>query len=140
MHGQGFRRKCPECGQDVSHIKDRLSHRELQGPRNISSTNVDRLFDDNGNRFLYIEEKNTREASISKGQLRALRALSNYPENEVWIVKGNPSRLSVYQLNGADHAALITGGTWIEYQQLVFDWFAAYGVILVAEPQPELFK
>lgn len=123
MHGEGHRRRCPECGQEVAHITDTLSHRELRGPRNITSSNLDRFFDDNGRRFLAIEEKAPNE-DISKGQGLMLRHLACVPMVDVWFVKGDPSELTVRRVTppGSPLEA-VASGDFATYQNAVADWF-----------------
>ena len=118
MHGEGDRRYCPSCGQSVLHISDMLSHRELRGPRNITSSNIDRVFDDRG-RFLFIEEKRDGE-TMSKGQMLMLQALSR--RHDVWVVKGTPEALYVYTVH-SDGLDLLEMGDWSLYQRMVDDWF-----------------
>ena len=118
MGGEGHRRKCPTCGQDVTHIDDTLSHRELNGPRNITSSNIDRMFDDNG-RILFIEEKNMLE-QMPNGQKRALKALSN--QVDVWVVIGSPDALIIYEIDKGDISDGIEGN-WDYYQNAVYNWF-----------------
>lgn len=131
MHGEGHRRRCPSCSQQVSHLPDVLGHRELQGPRQITSANVDRIFDDAGRRFLVIEEKQPSEA-IKAGQLRLLKNLAALPTIEVWGVRGTPESLRVTRL-GNDPAVLVEdGGTFEDYQRVVSDWFGSP----VAAPSP----
>jgi hypothetical protein len=113
MHGEGHRRK-PVPG-------DLLGNLELRGPRNITSSNIDRIFDDGGRRFLVIEEKNEGE-DAPEGQRKLLRALSQLPNVTVWVVRGTPWELSVKELvNGS--LRWIAKGDWEDYQSAVHEWF-----------------
>ena len=123
MWGEGHRRNCPGCGQNVEHMRDVLGNRELRGPRNITSANVDRIFDDNGQRFLIIEEKNPHE-KCSEGQRALLRALSRLNHVTVWFTQGTPDNLTVYEIRG-DTRRRISTGTIDDYQHLVDAWFAS---------------
>lgn len=119
MHGNGARRNCPECGQRVGHITDKLSHRELRGPRQITSSNIDRIFDDEGRRMLLIEEKQPNEP-VPGGQWALLRALGKIPEITVWGVRGTPDSLRITDLVSLE---VLAEGNWDTYQQAVTDWF-----------------
>ena len=120
MHGDGSRRVCPECGQGVAHISDQLSHRELRGPRNITSSNPDRIFDDNG-RLLFIEEKRADEPNAKKGQLRLLLSLAEY--HDVWAAKGEPNNLTLWKVHPEGRYETIGQGDFGWYQERVLDWF-----------------
>lgn len=133
MYGDGHRRTCPCCGREVLHDNSRLSNLELRGPRNITSTNLDRLFDDSGKRFLIVEEKRPGEA-YPGGQRKALIALAHLtPLLEVWVAEGTPEQLQVYRLvpvrsNNGDQEQcamkhLLASGTFGDYQKLTLDWF-----------------
>lgn len=102
----------------VENMRHVLSNLELRGPRNITSSNIDRCFDDNG-RFLFVEEKNDRE-SMPNGQRRMLLTLSH--QHDVWIVKGSPDRLKIWTLQDGEHAVLAEG-SMSTYQSAVFSWF-----------------
>lgn len=128
MYGQGHRRICPECGQSVAHDDNGVSHRELQGPRNITSSNIDRVFDDDG-RLLFIEEKHWGEPATN-GQRRLLAALAE--EHTVWLVRGEPENLEVWSISGgrrrADGEYILRGkqevvGAFEDYQRAVLHWF-----------------
>ena len=90
MHGNGHRRCCPTCGQSVVAFRDVLANRELQGPRQITSSDIDRIFDDRG-RFLMIEEKNPGEQALT-GQKRLLAALAGLPGGRRLGGAGQPRR------------------------------------------------
>lgn len=126
MHGEGQRRKCPECGQSVTHIEDNISHRELRGPRNITSSNGDRLFDDGGRRFLFIEEKHTNEPPASRGQKGLLQGLASQPNFTVWACKGVPSRLTLFHVlpHGEGFTVIGEDKDFDWYQEQVYEWFA----------------
>lgn len=114
----------------MSHITDVLSHRELRGPRNITSSNVDRMFDNNG-RVLLIEEKGPNEI-VSEGQKIALQALANLPAATVWLVRGTPDALRVDRVRPRreGYEVLLDVGDWEAYQRLVGRWFG----IVQSEP------
>jgi len=119
MHGEGDRRTCPTCQQPVDHIPNHISNRELRGPRQITSSNIDRVLDDHG-RFLFIEEKHEDE-TVPKGQGRMLRALSYH--HDVWLVRGNPERLRIWQII-CGNTAILADGDYTTYQKAVLRWFA----------------
>lgn len=102
-------------------MRDHLSVQELRGPRNITSSNVDRIFDDNGQRFLIIEEKGSSE-KVAKGQTRLLRNLAASEQITVWGVRGTPDELEVWRLT-ADGKQLVAAGNWDDYQRAVMEWF-----------------
>lgn len=130
MHGEGARRVCPTCGQPTPEgLRDSLSVRELRGPREITSSNIDRCFDDAGRRFLFIEEKNNLE-QIRDGQRRMLRSLARLPTVDVWGVQGTPNELAIYKIN-SDGSRVVDRGDWGTYQAAVNDWFDA------STPAPE---
>ena len=121
MHGTGHRQVCPTCGQSVTHITDTLSHRELRGPRNITSSNIDRLYDDGRTgRMLGIEEKNPGEA-IPDGQNKALHALADRFD-DVWVVIGTPDDLTIYE-SVEGNWTMLGRGDWGYYQDSIFDWY-----------------
>lgn len=125
MHGEGHRRNCPECGQSVAHLRGAvLAFKELRGPRNITSSDVDRIFDDGGRRFLVIEEKTENERPISHGQKQLLSALARLPMFTVWLARGTPERLSVYDWASDDPAPFLQDITFDQYQEAVAQWFA----------------
>lgn len=124
MHGNGHRTHCHECGQPVDHL-DRLAHLrwvELRGPRNITSSDLDRIFDDRGQRFLVVEEKRPNEV-VPPGQKRMLYALADTPGFTVFGVVGTPEALTVWELRPNGTRRWITDGTVAEYQAAVMDWF-----------------
>lgn len=127
MHGDGARRVCSECGTPVSPGSTYISHRELRGPRNITSSNIDRVFDDHGNRVLFIEEKSLREASsITAGQKGLLYSLARIPNAETWVAIGDVSEVTVYRLHGRGPSdQLLHRGCWEAYQDLVEKWYAS---------------
>lgn len=124
MYGDGIRRNCPTCGQDVRHITDILSHRELRGPRNITSANLDRIFDDGGRRFLVIEEKTSAEKLLSSGQRGLLLALARLPMFTVWFARGTPQSLELFDF-GSDQPWPFLEGDFTQYQNAVSRWFAS---------------
>lgn len=115
MHGQGTLRKCI-CGGDDPACSQ---HLELRGPRNITSSNIDRCFDDGGKRFLFIEHKHENEA-IPGGQSFMLKALARLPQMTVWITKGSPDRLVIYEI-GTGAAPVV--GDWSTLQAKADAWF-----------------
>lgn len=118
-----MRRVCPECGQSVRGLKDSLSHRELRGPRNITSTNMDRLFDDGGKRFLVIEEKRPTE-KIPGGQHACLAALSKLPMFTVWLARGTPDELTLTDFHPSAPSEPFAERIPFEtYQAYVDQWF-----------------
>lgn len=121
MHGEGHRRRCPSCGQSVTHMRDVLGNCELRGPRQITSSNIDRIFDDNGSRFLMIEEKGPEE-KIPAGQGRLLRSLSALPGVDVWGVRGTPQELTVSRIT-PERSIVIFRGDLTAYQQAVGAWY-----------------
>ena len=129
MHGNGHRRCCPTCGQSVVAFRDVLANRELQGPRQITSSDIDRIFDDRG-RFLMIEEKNPGEQALT-GQKRLLAALAGLPEVDVWGVRGNPDDLTVWQITPTGSQVLLAGVGFSSYQALVSDWFRSPRTVAV---------
>lgn len=122
MWGEGRRRTCPECGQSVTHIADSLSHRELRGPRNITSSNVDRIFDDGGQRFLIIEEKKPNER-VSHGQRQMLTALSRIPSVDVWLARGTTERIDLSDVADGNPWPFLQGINFDGYQKAVANWF-----------------
>lgn len=121
MHGQGHRRNCPSCGQSVTHLRDVLANCELRGPREITSSNVDRIFDDGGKRFLVIEEKNWNEP-VAADQIRMLRALASVPRFDVWGVRGDPDDLTISRIL-PNRTVGIAAGEFDIYQAAVDAWF-----------------
>jgi hypothetical protein len=124
MHGEGERRRCPHCHQNMSNdTPDSLSNRELRGPREITSSDIDRVFDDAGRRFLFVEEKAPNE-HVPRGQDRMLRALAALPHVDVWGVRGTPDRLRIVPITptGAD-ASRVIEGDFDAYQRAVLTWF-----------------
>lgn len=107
----------------MEHMRDVLGNNEVRGPRNITSSNVDRIFDDAGKRFLIIEEKNPGE-QIKEGQRRLLANLAKLPRVDVWGVRGTPDALTVNALTptGFERTA---EGDFDTYQRCVHAWFAA---------------
>jgi hypothetical protein len=103
-------------------MRDVLATHELRGPREITSSNVDRAFDDNGQRFLLIEEKNPDEA-VARGQQILLRRLATLPTVDVWFVRGNPDRLSVWKV-APEGSTRLCDGDMGAYQRQVLAWFA----------------
>ncbi len=123
-HGSGHRGVCPTCGQSVTHITDILSHRELRGPRNITSSNIDRLYDDGRTgRMLGIEEKNPGEP-VPDGQNQALHALA-VRFDDVWLVVGTPDDLTISESVEGGWTEL-GSGDWGYYQDSVLDWYRPY--------------
>lgn len=119
---KGDRRICPTCRQEVGpHITpDHLSCYGINGPRGISSSNVDRIFDDDGRRFLLIEEKWPDEG-IPRGQGKLLLGLAKLPQWTVWLVKGTPESVAVMDI--AQRRWLLEGQPFSSYENLVNDWF-----------------
>lgn len=132
MHGRGDRRICGECNQPVKPemVPDLLGYRELRGPRNITSSNIDRAFDDDGQRCLVIEEKRENE-DLSDAQLGMLRSFACRSEVEVWLVLGNPDRLEVQRVYPDGKRVVIASGDFAAYQSAVWDWFE--------QPAPDLW-
>lgn len=122
-HGGGDRRVCHECGQPVPSASNHISHRELRGPRQITSSNVDRIFDDRGLRFLIIEEKQQNER-LSHGQTQLLKSLAQLPTVDVWGVRGTPDSLTVKQIT-PDGSTTIATGNFTDYQAAVSSWFGS---------------
>lgn len=120
----GGRRRCPECGQPVAHIPDVLSHRELRGPRQITSSNVDRAFDNNGH-ILFIEEKHPRE-EVPAGQAWLLRSLARPKSTTVWLARGVPDNLLVWRVGHTQpgDSVVFEGGDFDDYQAAVSAWYA----------------
>lgn len=123
MHGEGHRRSCPTCGQAVTHVRDVLGNRELRGPRNITSSNLDRIFDDHGCRFLIVEEKQPGEPACSSGQRSLLVSLSKLPMFTVWGARGTPDDLTLFTVEGGLFVPSAKGDFDV-YQAAVLDWFA----------------
>ena len=128
-HGNGHRRRCPDCGQSVEHMRDHLPNRELRGPRQITSSNIDRIFDDGGQRFLMIEEKAPAEP-VSAGQTRLLRALAAVPQVTVWGVRGTPDNLTVTAIRPGSTETIVESGSFDTYQQQVDQWFRVDSCVL----------
>lgn len=125
MHGEGHLRKCRECGADVRGRNDVLAFLELRGPRNITSSNVDRIFDDGGKRFLIIEEKQPGE-KLKAGQHKLLANLARLPLVDVWGVKGTPDSLAVsHYRSDTGTWERIGEGDMRTYERCVHAWFAA---------------
>ncbi len=120
MHGEGSRRVCPECGQSVIGI-DLPTHRELRGPRNITTTNIDRAIDDKGRRFLFMEHKRPDE-SMPDGQKRFLFGLARQPNTTVWVTSGDTDQLELWELG--DTAVRLGVMNWDGLQRRLDDWFA----------------
>jgi len=122
MHGHGNLRRCLCGGTDPTC----LTHLELRGPRNITSANIDRILDDHGHRFLYIEEKRPNEG-MTEGQKALLRNLARQRRNTVWIVTGTPDELSVQMLGNKTNGQVTMGttvyGNWTTLQRLADEWF-----------------
>src|SRR5690606_17854997 len=122
---EGHRRRCPTCGQSVVRMRDVLANREIRGPRNITSSNVDRIFDDDGRRFLVIEEKQPGE-QIKAGQRRLLANLARLPQVDVWGVRGTPRSLSIKAHRpGVGWVPVLREGDVAAYEQCVHAWYAA---------------
>jgi len=105
-------------------MRDVLANRELRGPRSITSSNIDRIFDDNGKRTLFIEEKNEGEA-IADGHKRLLRAMATKQGFTVWLVRGDPNRLRVDRLTAESTLQFVAGGDLSAYQAAVTEWYAS---------------
>jgi hypothetical protein len=105
-------------------MRDVLGNRELRGPRQITSANIDRIFDDHGRRFLVIEEKGPDE-KVGDGQALLLRNLAGLPAVDVWGVRGTPDDLRVTQVFSNGGTLHLASGDWSVYQRAVDDWFAS---------------
>jgi hypothetical protein len=103
-------------------MRDHLPNRELRGPRQITSSNIDRIFDDSGQRFLMIEEKAPGEA-VSAGQMRLLRALAALPQVTVWGVRGTPDNLTITDIQPGSTNTFVESADFGTYQQQVDQWF-----------------
>lgn len=124
MHGDGHLRKCRMCGGDVAERDDVLAFMELRGPRNITSSNVDRIYDDGGKRFLIIEEKQPGEA-LKAGQRKLLVNLASLPRVDVWGVRGTPDDLRITHFRPGTGWVQIAAGDKATYERCVHAWFAA---------------
>lgn len=124
MHGEGHRRNCPQCGQSVLHMREVLANVEVRGPRNITSSNVDRIYDDDGKRFLIIEEKNPGE-QVRKGQQRLLANFARLPRVDVWGVRGTPDDLNIKRFVPTGGWTQHATGDVSTYEHCVHAWFAA---------------
>ena len=115
---------CSECGSDVSNRDDKIGFLELRGPRSITSSNLDRIFDDGGRRFLVVEEKEFGE-SLGAGQRALLYALARLREVTVLLVEGTPDELQVLMLCPPDPGVrLLAEGGFAEYQRIIDAWYA----------------
>lgn len=123
MHGEGHRRRCPNCGQSVTHMRDVLCNLELRGPRKITSANIDRIFDDAGRRFLMIEEKNPGE-KLSTAQFTLLKRLAGLPNVDVWGARGTPESVVVKKVLADGSTRNLCAGNFDVYQQAVSRWFS----------------
>jgi hypothetical protein len=118
----GKRRICPECRQDVSHLDDMISHVPLLGPRNISSSNIDRAFDNDG-KLLVFEEKHTDE-TLPLGQKRMYRSFAMKPGCTAGLARGTASRMDISVWKPGDTDPTYVGtGDHDYYQHLVSRWF-----------------
>lgn len=126
MYGQGARKVCSECHRPLSAPDpNNLSHRELRGPRNITAANIDRIFDDGGRKFLVIEEKRPNEPKLSPGQNGLLLALARVPMFTVWLARGTPQALDLFDYGSDDPWPFLDQVDFTRYQQEVSRWFAS---------------
>lgn len=123
MWGRGLRRKCSECGHLLDGSLIDPQRRELRGPREITSSNIDCVLDDGGRRFLFIEFKR-RDEPMSYGQERLLKALARLNEVTVWVVRGTSSRLDASVWDGDEVRVFLRHRGFGDLQKAVFRWFA----------------
>lgn len=105
-------------------MRDVLANQEIRGPRNITSSNVDRVYDDAGKRFLVIEEKQPGEA-LRAGQQKLLVGLASLPNVDVWGVRGTPDDLSIKHFRPSVGWVHVGAGDVATYERCVHAWFAA---------------
>lgn len=127
---KGRKRLCDACHQPLPQdfYDKHLSSNPVTGPRNITSGNIDRVFqDDRQNRFLFIEEKDTNEREMGPGQWYMLAALAQLPGVETWVVKGSVTdSIAAYRFDTwyrIEHLPDIRD--YGSYQNAVHRWYEA---------------
>lgn len=121
MYRAGRRTQCPTCHQPVPD-GDWLRLLELRGPRGITSSDIDRIFDDWGKRWLVVEEKGANEEP-KFGQRWMLQGLASIPQVTVLLVRGDAHLLCVARLMADGTYRELGTGDETHYQRIVTAWY-----------------